>query len=326
MRRRDFIAGLGAAAAWPLAAGAQQDGRVRRVGVLMLGAEADLDGTQIRRVLRDELQKLGWTEGHNLRLDFRFGSRDADQTRVFATDLVQLAPDAIVTVYLLALRALQQQTRTIPIIFAGAGDAAESGMVINSARPEGNVTGFASTFGSLGGKWLDLLKEVVPNITRVLHMYPADNPGSTYLHSVEAAARSLGVQVLAIPVSDAAGIKAAIEVFAAEPNGGLLPSPAVFAIAPDELIGLAAQYRLPAINGTPSFPANGGLMTYSADRDEIFRGAATYVDRLLRGAKVSDLPVQYPSKFRLVINLKTAKALGLEVPPSILLRADEVIE
>jgi putative ABC transport system substrate-binding protein len=199
-------------------------------------------------------------------------------------------------------------------------------MVINSARPEGNVTGFASTFGSLGGKWLDLLKEVVPNITRVLHMYPADNPGSTYLHSVEAAARSLGVQVLAIPVSDAAGIKAAIEVFAAEPNGGLLPSPAVFAIAPDELIGLAAQYRLPAINGTPSFPANGGLMTYSADRDEIFRGAATYVDRLLRGAKVSDLPVQYPSKFRLVINLKTAKALGLEVPPSILLRADEVIE
>jgi putative ABC transport system substrate-binding protein len=157
-------------------------------------------------------------------------------------------------------------------------------------------------------------------------MYPADNPGSSYLHSVEAAARSLGVQVSVIPVGDAASMKAAIEVFAAEPNGGLLPTPAVFAIAPDELIGLSAQYRLPAINGTPSFPAHGGLMTYSADRDDIFRGAAAYVDRLLRGAKVGDLPVQYPTRFRLVINLKTAKSLGLDVPASILLRADEVIE
>src|SRR5262249_54230374 len=195
-----------------------------------------------------------------LRLDFRFGNGDATQTRVFAADLVQLAPDVIVTAYLVALRALQQQTKTIPIIFAGAGDAVEFGTVVNSARPEGNVTGFASSFGSLGGKWLDLLKEIAPNITRVLHMYPADNPGSSYLHSVEAAARLLGVQVSVIPVSDAAGMKAAIEVFAAEPNGGLLPTP-VFAIAPDELIGLSAQYRLPAINGTPSFPAHGGLMT-----------------------------------------------------------------
>jgi putative ABC transport system substrate-binding protein len=199
-------------------------------------------------------------------------------------------------------------------------------MVINSARPEGNVTGFANAFGSLGSKWLELLKEVAPNIARVAYMYPVGNLGPSYLPWVETAARSLGVQVVAIPVSDAAGMKAAIEAFAAEPNGGLLPSPGMAAIAPDELIGLAAQYRLPAISGIPSFPANGGLMSYSADRDEIFLGAATYVDRLLRGAKVSDLPLQYPTKFRLVINLRTAKALGLDVPPSILLRADEVIE
>jgi putative ABC transport system substrate-binding protein len=325
MRRRDFIAGLGTAV-WPLAARAQQGERVRRVGVLTYSAEADPDGGPIRRLLGDELQKLGWAEGGNLRLDFRFGGRDATQTRVYAADLMQLAPDVLVTVYLAALRALQQQTKTIPIIFAGAGDPVEFGTVINSARPEGNITGFANAFGSLGGKWLDLLKEVAPNITRVLYIYQ-DSLGSSYLRSVKTAAQSLGAQVIAIPVSDAAGIKAAIEAFASEPNGGLLPSPGIIAITPlVELARLAAQYRLPAISGNPSFPADGGLMTYSADRDEIFRGAAAYVDRLLRGAKISDLPVQYPTKFRLVINLKAAKALGLEVPASILLRADEVIE
>jgi putative ABC transport system substrate-binding protein len=330
MRRREFIAGLGAAASpsmWPLAVRAQQGERVRRVGVLTSSAETDVFGMLVQRPLREELQKLGWTEGRNLQLDFRFGNGGTAQTRVFAADLVQLAPDAIVTVYLVALRALQQQTKTIPIIFAGAGDPVEFGTVINSARPEGNITGFANAFGSLGGKWLDLLKEAAPNITRVLYIYPADNLGSSYLHSVETAAQSLGARVIAIPVSDAGGAKTAIEAFAAEPNGGLLPSPGLLAITPlVELARLTAQYRLPAISGNPSFPVDGGLMTYSADRDEILRGAATYVDRLLRGAKVSDLPVQYPTKFRLVINLKTAKALGLEVPPSILLRADEVIE
>jgi putative ABC transport system substrate-binding protein len=200
--------------------------------------------------------------------------------------------------------------------------------VRNPAHPEGNATGFASAFGSLGGKWLELLKEIAPNITRVLHMYPVvANLRPTYLDSVEAAAQSLGVQIVAIPVSDADGMKAAVQAFAAEPNGGLLPSPAIIILAPLELIRLAVQYRLPAIyGGDPRPAAYGGLMSYSPDLDELFRGTATYVDRLLRGAKVSDLPVQYPTKFRLVINLKTAKALGLAVPASILLRADEVIE
>src|SRR5262249_34996950 len=193
------------------------------------------------------------------------------------------------------------------------------------ARPEGNVTGFVGAFGSLGGKWMDLLKEVAPKITRVAYMHEV-NPRLGYLDSIVEAARSLGVQVIAIPVSDAVGMKAAVEAFAAEPNGGLLPSPGMFTIAPEEFIRLAARYRLPAISGIPSFTAIGGLMSYGSDLTELSRGAATYVDRLLRGAKVGDLPVQYPTKFRLVINLKTAKALGLTVPPSILLRADEVIE
>ena len=197
----------------------------------------------------------------------------------------------------------------------------------NPAHPEGNATGIASAFGSLGGKWLELLKEVAPNITRVLHMYPVvANLRATYLDSVEAAAQSLRVQIVAVPVSDADAMKAAIESFAAEPNGGLLPSPAIIILAPLELTRLAAQYRLPAIYGDSRLPAIGGLMSYSSDLDEIVRGSATYIDRLLRGAKVGDLPVQYPTKFHLVINLKTARALGLVVPPSILVRADEVIE
>jgi putative ABC transport system substrate-binding protein len=326
MKRRQFIAGLGSVAGWPLAAWAQQGDRVRRVGVLTYVGGTDVAGTSIPKLLRDELRKLGWVEGRNLQLDFRFGNGDATQTGVFAADLVQLAPDAIVTAYFAGVRALQQQTNAIPIVFAGTGDPVEIGTVINSARPEGNVTGFANAFGSLGSRWLELLKEVAPNIARVLYMYPGANPVTSYLHSVEMAARLLGVQVVASPISDAAGMKAAIEAFAVQPNGGLLASPAMFAIAPGELVRLAAQYRLPAINGAPSFPATGGLMTYSADPTELLRGAATYVDRLLRGAKVSNLPVQYPSKFRLVINLTTAKALGLDVPASILLRADEVIE
>jgi putative tryptophan/tyrosine transport system substrate-binding protein len=328
MRRREFIAGLGGTVAWPLGALAQQGERVRRVGFLTHSFETGV-GTLIRRALRDDLEQLGWSEGRILRLDFRFGNGDATQTRVFAADLVRLAPDVIIAMYAVAVRALQQQTKTIPIVFVGAGDVSEIGIVIDSARPEGNVTGFTNAFGSLGGKWLELLKEVVPNIARVGYLF--DSLGSdgrgAYLRSIETAAGSLGVQVVSIPVSGVASMKAAIGAFAAEPNGGLIPNPGTFAVvSSDELSRLAAQYRLPAIYGGPLPPGSDGLMTYSADLDEILRGGATYVDRLLRGAKVSDLPVQYPTKFRLMINLKTAKALGLEVPSSILVRADEVIE
>jgi putative tryptophan/tyrosine transport system substrate-binding protein len=282
MRRRMFIAGLGAVAGWPVVALAQQGEPVRRIGVLTNGTDTEPLTTLMIELLRDELQKLGWIEGRNLRLDFRFGSGDANQTRVFAADLVQLAPDVLVAAYRVALVALQQQTKTIPIVFLGGGDPAEN-----------------------------------PVVTGI---------GGSYRRSVETAARSLGVQVDAIQVTNAAGMKAAIEAFAVEPNGGLLPSPGMSAVAPDELIRLAAQYRLPTVSGADSFAAAGGLMTYGSDTVELCRGAATYVGRLLRGAKVSDLPVQYPTKFHLAINLKTAKVLGLAVPPSILLRADEVID
>jgi putative ABC transport system substrate-binding protein len=317
MRRREFIAGLGGAVAWPLTARAQQGERVRRVGVLTYGSETAVPS--IQRLLRDDLEQFGWMEGRNLQLDFRFGDGDARKTSAFAADLVQLAPDVIVTVYLAPFEEVQQRTKTIPIVAVGGGDLLENEAVRNLSHPEGNATGFPNVFGSLGGKWLELLKEVAPDTTRVGSMYPAGSIGS-YLQSMEMAGQSLGVRVVGIRVSDAAGVKAAIEAFAAEPNGGLIPSPAIFAIVqPGELNQLALQYRLPTVSP-------GGLVTYSPSGDELVRGAASYVDRLLRGAKIGDLPVQYPTKFRLVINLKTAKLLGLEVPPSLLTRADEVIE
>jgi putative tryptophan/tyrosine transport system substrate-binding protein len=324
MKRREFLVAIGGVATWPLVARARQRERVRHVGLL---TNAELEtGTQGRffKLFLDELQKLGWVEGRNVRLDARFGAGDDTQTGVVAADLVHLAPDVIVTAYLAALRAVQQQTKTIPIVFVGGGDAVQNGIVRNQAHPEGSITGFANLFDSLGGKWLELLKEIAPNVVRVLYLYIPGSGG--FLASIETAAQSLGVQVVATPVSDADGMKVAIETFAADRNGGLLPSPGVFLIPPVELIRMTARYCLPAIYGIPYFPANGGLMSYTADPSEIVHGAADYVDRLLRGAKVSDLPVQYPTKFHLSVNLRTAKALGLEVPLSILLRADEVIE
>jgi len=323
VRRREFIAGLGRAVAWPLSARAQQGERVRRVGFLSYGDDADIG--PIRKLMHDELERLGWTEGRNLRLDFRFAHGDATQARVLAADLIQLAPDLIVTFYGVAFRSVQQKTKAIPIVFVGGGDPVAGGMVKDIARPEGNATGFAIQFGSLGGKWLELLKEVAPNITRVAHLYLVDLP-SGYLPSIETAGRALEVQIVRIPISEAADMKAAIEAFAAEPNGGLLPSPAIPIATTLELIPLAAQYRLPTIYGPRSLPANGGLLSYDSDAAELLPRAASYVDRLPRGAKVSDLAVQYPTKFSLVINLKTAKALGLTVPRRLLALADEVIE
>jgi putative ABC transport system substrate-binding protein len=243
MRRREFIVGLGGAAvAWPLGAWAQQNERMRRVGVLSNRAETVFGMTPIQELLRDELKKLGWIEGRNLRPDFRFDNGDAAQTRAFAADLVQLAPDVIVATYGVAVRAVQQQTRTIPIVVPGGGDLVGNGTARNPAHPEGNVTGFANAFGSLGGKWLELLKEIAPNMTRVQHMYPpVGPPGASYLQSVETAVQSLGVKVVAIPVSDIDGMKPAIGAFAAEPNGGLLPNPGIAILAPLELLRLAAQ-------------------------------------------------------------------------------------
>jgi putative tryptophan/tyrosine transport system substrate-binding protein len=321
MRRREFIAGLGGAAvAWPLAAHAQQDGRMRRVAVLGL-REIPL----VRAVLQ-ELGELGWIEGRNLRLDVRFGGGDINRTRAYATELVKLQPDTIFVFNGVAMDALQQETKTIPIIGV-AGDFKDRGTVKNVARPEGNLTGFAALFGSLGGKWLELLKEAAPNITRVAYLTRAENQGGdSYGRYVVAAAQKLGVKIETIPVSNAADIKAAIERFATEPNGALLPNPGMVGIAPLELLRLAEQHRLPAIYGAPVVEADGALMSYGSDLPELARGVASYIDRILRGAKISDLPVQYPTRFRLVVNLKTAKTIGLTIPESFLLRADELIE
>ncbi len=261
MKRRQFIAWLGSGAAWPLAARAQQDERVRRIGVLSFGPESGPPGA---KVLRDELQKLGWIDGRNLRLDFRFGAGDVNRTRADAAELVKLKPDVIITAFAPSLRFAQQETKSIPIVFAGGGDPVESGTVQSPARPEGNITGFPSAFVSLGSKWLELLKEAAPNITRVGNLFPLQNSDNSYRPSIAAAAQALGLQLVRIPISDVAAMRAAIEGFAVEPNGGLLVNPGMLSIAPLELIRLAAQYRLPAIYAVRLLAANGGLMSYGS--------------------------------------------------------------
>jgi putative ABC transport system substrate-binding protein len=321
MRRRDFIAGLGAAAVWPRAARAQEKGPVRRVAVLDLGAETEGLLREAMKVLRDELKKLGWSEGANLRFDVRYGGGDVSRTRVQAAELDKFAPNAILAISGAAVDAAREQTKSIPIVQL-AGDINERGLVQNVARPRENITGFAIAFASLGGRWVELLKEAAPRITRIAYLIKP-GAGLGYGRYIEAAAQQLGVRIETIAVSNAGEIKAAIERFAYEPNGGLLPSPGMLGIAPHELMRLAEEYRLPAIYG---IPADGGLMSYASDPMELVRGAASYIDRILRGAKISDLPVQYPTRFRLVINLKAAKAIDLTIPESLLARADQLIE
>jgi putative ABC transport system substrate-binding protein len=317
LRRREFIAALGGAAAWPLAAGAQQGERVRLIGILAFGAEAD---SLVVRTIYEELQKLGWIEGRNLRLDHRFAPSDRNRLRAEAAELVRLAPDVVFAAGGAAFEAVQQETRTIPIVFLD-GDVADAGRVKNIARPEGNATGFAAGFSSLGGKWLELLKEAAPNVTRVA--FPVLGRLNSTVASVEAAARALRVQLFIISVSDVADMRTAIENFAAEPNGGLILGRGLPLELQREFHRSAEQYRLPSISGPPSDRA---LMSYSIHNAELLRKAVAYVDRILRGAMVSDLPVQYPTRFRLVINLKTAKAIGITIPPTLLAIADEVIE
>jgi putative tryptophan/tyrosine transport system substrate-binding protein len=321
MRRRELIAVIAStAAAWPLLARAQQGERVRRVAVLSITVPTAAEGDAQRKLLREELLKLGWIEGRNLRLDFRFfRTGEIDRIRAAAADLVRLEPDVIFTPAGVTFDAVQQETRTIPIVFV-AGDVAK-GRVKDIARPEGNATGFASAFSSLGGKWLELLKEAAPSVTRVAFLVTRGGP-DIYGPSVEAAARALRVQLFTIPVSDVADMRPAIESFAAEPNGGLILNRGMIGMLP-EFIRLAEQYRLPSISGPPSDRA---LMSYSTDNTQLSRRAVAYVDRILRGAKVSELPVQYPTTYRLIINLKTAKAIGLDVPVNLLAVADEVID
>jgi putative ABC transport system substrate-binding protein len=326
MHRREFLTLLGgSAAAWPHAARAQQDGRVRRIGYLSPMGELDPQARAYLAAFREGLAKLGWTEARNVRLDVRFARGDIDYVRGFAAELAKLAPEVIVTGAGAATRAMQQQTPTIPIVFVGTGDPAP--MVSNIARPEGNTTGFSNFYASLGSKWLELLKEIAPRITRVALLFNPDFSGGQYFASIEQGAPTLGLKVIRSPFRDAPGLESAIGTFAAEPDGGLLvtgltPIPA----QREMLFRLATRHRLPAIYQSVVAVHDGGLIGYGPDQVDNYRRATIYVDRILHGAKVSELPVQFPTKFELVVNLKTAKAIGLTIPEAFLLRADEVIE
>jgi putative ABC transport system substrate-binding protein len=329
--RREFIAGLGGAATWRLAARAQPADGMRRLGVLAAGTENDQITQASIAALRDGLAKLGWVEGRNLRVDLRFGGGDLDRFGAYAAELVRLAPNAIVTDGGAAMRAVQQQTRSVPIVITGGADPVANGIVKSLARPEGNVTGITNLYSSIGGKWLELLKEAVPQLERVALInnpqLTLDAAGSIYIPSIEEAARQLAVKAINVPYRDAVDIVHAIDAFAAEPNGGLIimPPPPTAALR-ETILRLAAQHRLPTIYANRDLAAEGGLMAYGSAPTDRFRRAASFVDRILRGAKVSELPVEYPTKFELVINLKTAKAIGLTIPESFLLRADELIE
>ena len=329
MRRRDFIAGLGAAA-WPRAGRTQQSDRMRRIGVLTTATQNDQIIQLFSVAFREEMAKLGWVEGRNLRLDGRIGGTDFNRVRAYATELVSLDPDVIVTGGPQATRAMQQQTQTIPIVFMAVGDAFINGIVKNVARPEGNTTGITNRYASMGGKLVDLLKEAVPKLERGGFVYDAQFiPDQTGLTQIEEAGRVLGVQTIKIPYRNAMDLMHSIDAFAAEPNGGLYltgPTPSIDAVVRETILRLATQHRLPTISEDRAFTVEGGLMSYGSNLLDSIRRAPYYVDRILRGAKVSELPVEYPTKFELIINLKAAKAIGLTIPRILLLKADQVIE
>jgi putative ABC transport system substrate-binding protein len=327
IRRREFISLLGGgAAAWPIGAWGQQDGRVRRIGWLV-GAEDDLGGQATMAALQEALAKLGWIEGRNLRTELRIAG-NPDRMRDYAVELTGLAPDVILTGTGTATTAVQQQTQTIPIIFLAGGDAAAARLVRNIARPEGNITGFSSREPSIAGKCLELVKEAVPNVTRVAIIVSESTlTGPSYLASIGMAAKASGIRTINVQFRDAVDIVHAIDKFAAEPNGGLLvlPPPSATGVR-DAIYRLSAQHRLPTIYTNRAEAAAGGLLAYATDLVDQSRRAAAYVDRILRGAKVSELPVQFPTKYQLVVNLKIAKTIGLPIPATLLARADEVIE
>jgi putative ABC transport system substrate-binding protein len=329
MRRREFIAGLGSAAAWPVVARAQQGDRVRRIGVLMGGDENDPVRKTNVTAFTQALADLGWTDGRNLRMDLRWSDLDdANRVRALAKELVGLQPDIILTGGTPATVAVQRETRTIPIVFAALTDPVAQHIVARLDRPSGNVTGFANLEATLGGKWLELLSEIAPGLKRAVIMINPDTlPVSVYMPSLEAAARSLKVELIPAPVHNDTEIETAINDLGRAPGGGLVVTSDPFVTthrAP--IILAAARNNVPAVYPNPAYARDGGLLSYGVDQVDLFHRAAFYVDRILRGAKPGDLPVQFPAKFEMVVNLKTAKALGLTVPQSILLRADEVIE
>ena len=327
MNRRDFVTLLGgAAAAWPLAARAQQPDRMRRIGVLMNLAADDAEGQARIAAFVQALQRLGWSDGRNVRIDYRWAAGDAGRFHKYAEELLALLPDVILASATPSVQALQQATRTVPIVFAIVADPVGAGFVDSLARPGGNVTGFTPFEYGMSGKWLELIKELVPRVTRVAVLRDL-TIGLAQLGAIQSVAPSLGIELRPVNVRDADEIERSIAAFAQGSNGALIVTASTSAIIHRELITtLAARNKLPAVYYTRYWVAGGGLMSYGPDFRDQFRRAAGYVDRILKGEKPADLPVQAPTKYELVINIKTANALGLEVPATLLARADEVIE
>ena len=330
MKRREFIKLFGgAAAAWPLGARAQQGERIRQIGVLMGALETDPQYQGFVVAFREGLHKIGWVDGRNIRLDTRWAGLDLEVTKRLAKELIVLQPDLILSNNTPTTLALLQQTHIIPIIFGTVADPVGSGFVASLARPGGNATGFATIEGSLGGKWLELLKEIAPKVSRAAFVFnPTTAPyAEYYLSSFKAAATSFGIEALTSPVRDKFELESAIAGQAREPNGALIVLNEEFTITHRaEIVSLAERHRLPAVYPFRFFSELGGLLSYGVDLTDNFRRAAPYADRILKGTKPSELPVQAPVKFDLVINLKTAKALGLDVPLQLQQRADDIIE
>jgi putative ABC transport system substrate-binding protein len=330
VKRREFITLIGGAAAWPVAAHAQQAGGLRRIGALMGYPESDPEGQARVAAFRDELQKLGWTDGRNIRMDIRWVTPgDAESRQRLAKELVTLQPDLLLSHGTPNTATLLQQTRTIPIVFAALSDPVGSGFVASFSRPGGTVTGFANMEPTMAGKWLEVLKEIAPRVERVAILFnPATAPYAEYwLNPFKAAAAPLAVEASAAHVHDTSKLESVVAAHVHAPNGGLVVMPDTFTSTHRaEITALAARHRLPAVYPFRFFTELGGLLSYGNDLIDDFRRAANYTDRILRGAKPSELPVQFPVKFELVINLKTAKTLGLDVPMHLQQRADEVIE
>jgi putative ABC transport system substrate-binding protein len=327
MRRRDFITLLGGAtAALPLAARAQQPDRMRRIGVLMNVAADDPEGQARIVAFVQGLQQLGWSDGRNVRIDIRWGGGDPERIHKYAAELVALAPDAILATSTIVVRPLQQATHTVPIVFVQVIDPVGAGMVATLARPGGNTTGFTVFEYGLSGKWLELLKEIAPRVTRVAVLRDL-TIGLGQLGAIQSVAPSLGLELTPIGVGDVGEIERTVAAFARSSNGGLIVTASTSAVIHRDLISLlAARHRLPAVYSFRYFVTAGGLISYGPNSTDPYRRAASYIDRILKGEKPADLPVQAPTKYELVINLKTAKSLGLEIPQTVLARADEVIE
>jgi ABC-type uncharacterized transport system substrate-binding protein len=328
MQRRQFIMLLGGAAiAWPIVAQAQQPERMRRIGVVMAYAESDPNGQVQVAAFQQQLQKLGWMEGSNIQIDFRYSAADPARIRALALELLSLRPDLMVSNSNLVTTILQSEVRSIPLVFVSVSDPIGSGFIKDLARPGGNVTGFANFQPSMGGKWLEKLREIAPQVERIGLLLRPEPPNIGYLRSAEAAANSLKIKLVGLEAQSSSEIERVVATFAGESHGGLIIAPNVVNFANSDLIvTLATRYRLPAIYPFAFYAKQGGLISYGFDAADQFRQGAVYVDKILRGAKPADLPVQHPTKFEIVINLKAAKALGLTVPNSMQQLADEVID